>query len=225
MVVGIGATFIATEPARADATIDTQLEQRPLGSFRGVRDAIVGPFVVFFQTHGWLALLMLAAICLYRLPDFIMGPMANPLYHDIGLSKDYVGGVRGTIGLVASFAGIAAAGAFVIRFGTMRALVLGGIMQAIAVGAFAALATSAPTPRHTRRAALIVFAVSMALTSGSCCSARRSRARGAGLWASSLPILSSLPSAILPGCAFWQGGRPHHSAAPSRILSGCCCCR
>ena len=61
---------------------------------RGVFDAIVGPFVVFFRTHGWLALLMLVAICLYRLPDFIMGPMANPLYHDIGLSKDYVGGVR-----------------------------------------------------------------------------------------------------------------------------------
>jgi MFS transporter, PAT family, beta-lactamase induction signal transducer AmpG len=145
MVVGIGATFVATEPARADATTEAQLQQTPLGSFRGVGDAIVGPFVVFFRNHGWLALLMLVAICLYRLPDFIMGPMANPLYHDIGLSKDYVGGVRLTIGLVASFAGIAAAGAFVIRFGTMRALILGGIMQAIAVAAFAALATSAPS--------------------------------------------------------------------------------
>lgn len=145
MVVGIAATFTASEPARADATVDAQLRQTPLGSFRGIRDAIVGPFVVFFRTHGWLALLMLIAICLYRLPDFMMGPMANPLYHDIGLSKDYVGGVRLTVGLVASFAGIAAAGAFVIRFGTMRALILGGIMQAIAVAAFAALATSAPS--------------------------------------------------------------------------------
>jgi PAT family beta-lactamase induction signal transducer AmpG len=145
MVVGIAATFIATEPSRADAAVDAQLRQRPLGSFRGIRDAIVGPFVVFFRTHGWLALLMLLAICLYRLPDFIMGPMANPLYHDIGLSKDYVGGVRLTIGLVASFAGIAAGGAFVIRFGTMRALILGGVMQAIAVAAFAALAQPQPS--------------------------------------------------------------------------------
>ena len=42
-----------------------------------------------------LALLMLAAISLYRLPDFVMGPMANPFYHDIGLTKDLVGAVRG----------------------------------------------------------------------------------------------------------------------------------
>jgi MFS transporter, PAT family, beta-lactamase induction signal transducer AmpG len=145
MAVGIAATFFATEPARADAAVEAQLHQRPLGSFRGVRDAIVGPFVVFFRTHGWLALLMLVTICLYRLPDFIMGPMANPLYHDIGLSKDYVGTVRLTIGLVASFAGIAAAGAFVIRFGTMRALIVGGVMQAIAIAAFAALAAKGPS--------------------------------------------------------------------------------
>jgi len=70
----------------------------------------VGPFIAFFRAHGWLALVMLAAISLYRLPDFIMGPMANPYYHDIGLSKQTVGAVRGSIGLIATFAGIAAGG-------------------------------------------------------------------------------------------------------------------
>src|SRR5262249_18456246 len=96
MAVGLAATFFAPEPTRADAITDTQLRQAPLATARGVYDAIVGPFIVFFRTHGWLAFVMLAAICLYRLPDFLMGPMANPLYHDIGLSKDYVGAVRGT---------------------------------------------------------------------------------------------------------------------------------
>ena len=43
---------------------------------------------------------MLAMISLYRLPEFVMGPMANPYYHDLGLSKDAVGAVRGSIGLV-----------------------------------------------------------------------------------------------------------------------------
>src|SRR2546426_6996658 len=32
---------------------------------------ILGPFIAFFRAHGWLALVMLAAISLYRLPDFI----------------------------------------------------------------------------------------------------------------------------------------------------------
>ena len=74
----------------------------PLSSARGLYDAIAGPFIMFFKTHGVLALLMLAAISLYRLPDFVMGPMANPFYHDIGFSKDLVGAVRASIGLIAS---------------------------------------------------------------------------------------------------------------------------
>src|SRR5258708_12671062 len=83
---------------------------------------------------------MLAAISLYRLPDFIMGPMANPYYHDIGLSKQTVGAVRGSIGLIATFAGIAAGGFCSLKLGYMRTLVIGGIVQAAATAAFAALA-------------------------------------------------------------------------------------
>ena len=46
---------------------------------------------------------MLAMISFYRLPEFMMGPMANPFYHDLGLSKDVVGAVRASIGLAASW--------------------------------------------------------------------------------------------------------------------------
>ena len=88
MIVGIVATFFAKEPQRADAVIDEKEREAPLWTARGFFDAVVGPFIAFFRTHGWLALLMLAAISLYRLPDFVMGPMANPFYHDIGISKD-----------------------------------------------------------------------------------------------------------------------------------------
>jgi PAT family beta-lactamase induction signal transducer AmpG len=140
MVIGLAATFFAAEPVNADAAIEARSEAAPLGSVRGLYDAIIGPFTAFFRAHGWLAFLMLAAISLYRLPDFLMGPMANPLYHDIGLSKDLVGSVRGTIGLVASFAGIAAGGFWALRFGFMSALIVGGILQALAVASFALLA-------------------------------------------------------------------------------------
>jgi PAT family beta-lactamase induction signal transducer AmpG len=139
MAVGIVATLLAKEPKRADAALNERREA-PLWTPRGFFDAVVGPFTAFFRAHGWLALVMLAAISLYRLPDFIMGPMANPYYHDIGLSKQTVGAVRGSIGLVATFAGIAAGGFCSLKFGYMRALIIGGIVQAAAIAAYASLA-------------------------------------------------------------------------------------
>ncbi|HEY6579043.1 MAG TPA: MFS transporter [Rhizomicrobium sp.] len=144
MIVGIGATLVAREPARADEVIVLKNMQSPLWSARGLADAVWGPFRVFFRSYGWLAVLMLAAISLYRLPDFVMGPMANPFYHDIGLSKDYVGVVRGTVGVAAALLGIAAGGACALRFGYMRALVFGGVLQALAIAAFASLAHRNP---------------------------------------------------------------------------------
>jgi PAT family beta-lactamase induction signal transducer AmpG len=144
MGIGMCATLLAAEPRRADAVMDAKAQIAPLWSVRGVGDAIAGPFIAFFKSQGAFAVLMLLAISLYRLPDFVMGPMANPLYHDIGLSKDLVGAVRGSIGLIASFAGIAAGGFWAYRFGYMSALIVGGILQAFAVAAFALLAIMGP---------------------------------------------------------------------------------
>ena len=64
-----------------------------LWTARGLFDAILGPFIAFFRVHGKFALLMLLAISLYRMPDFMLGPMANPFYKDIGLTKEMVGEV------------------------------------------------------------------------------------------------------------------------------------
>jgi PAT family beta-lactamase induction signal transducer AmpG len=144
MLVGVAATLAAPESATADAVIAEKNRERPLGSAKGLADAIAGPFIVFFRSYGWIALPMLIAISLYRLPDFLMGPMANPFYHDIGLSKTYVGEVRGTIGVAAALLGIAAGGACALRFGYVRALIAGGVLQALAVAAFASLARQNP---------------------------------------------------------------------------------
>jgi len=137
MAIGMIATWFAKEPERASVVLD---EKREAPLWRRFFDAVVGPFIAFFRTHGWLALLMLAAISLYRLPDFMMGPMANPYYHDLGLTKQTVGAVRGSIGLIATFAGIAAGGFCALKLGYMRALIIGGILQAAATATFATLA-------------------------------------------------------------------------------------
>lgn len=133
MVIGLIATFVASEAAGADAALDAK---KPLWTLRGLSDAIAGPFIAFFRTHGWLALLMLAAIALYRLPDFFMGPMCNPYYHDLGLTKTLVGEVRGSVGIISSLLGIAAGGFITLKFGNMRALVIGGVLQALSIAAF-----------------------------------------------------------------------------------------
>ncbi len=128
-LMGVGlltALFLAREP-RASQAPET-LAHAPLWTVSGLVDAIVGPFLSFFRTHGRWALLMLAAISLYRLPDFVMGPMNNPFYADIGLSKELVGEVRASIGLAASLLGIAAAGLSAVRFGFVPTLLAGAVL-------------------------------------------------------------------------------------------------
>jgi PAT family beta-lactamase induction signal transducer AmpG len=98
---------------------------------------------------------MLAAISLYQLPVFVMGPMANPFYHDIGLTKEMVGAVRGSFGLIGIFAGIAAGGFCGLRLGYMRTLIVGGLLQAGAIAIYAVLAFAG--------ASLPVFATVMAI--------------------------------------------------------------
>jgi PAT family beta-lactamase induction signal transducer AmpG len=136
MGIGIAATWFALEPARADAVLKSKA---PLWTPRGFFDAVVGPFIDFFATHKELGLLMLAAVALYRIPEFVSGPMYNPLYHDLGLSKDTVAAVRGSIGLVASIAGIAAGGLSAVRLGFFPTLIIGAVLQPLAVASFAIL--------------------------------------------------------------------------------------
>lgn len=127
MGVGVAAVLLlAREPA---ASLSPQVrEHTPLWTLSGLWDAIAGPFIAFFKTHGKWALLMLAAISLYRLPDFVMGPMSNPFYADIGISKEFVGEIRASIGLATSLLGIAAAGVSAVRFGFIPTLLAGAIL-------------------------------------------------------------------------------------------------
>lgn len=141
MAIGIAASLVAVEPARAKAVFESASS---LWSARGLFDAISGPFVEFFRAHGRAAIVMLAAISLYRLPEYVMGPMANPFYHDLGLSKDVVGAVRGSVGLVATLAGITAGGFSAVRFGYFRTLILGVIIQNLTIASFAILAYTGP---------------------------------------------------------------------------------
>jgi len=145
MSIGLGASLVATEPLRA--TPGDVVAAPAFLHGRGAFDAIIGPFSDFFRTYGWLAILMFAMISLYRLPEYVMGPMANPFYHDLGLSKDTVGAVRGSIGLVSTMLGIAAGGVSAVRFGYFRTLTIGVVLQSLVIAAFSILSYSGPDVR------------------------------------------------------------------------------
>jgi PAT family beta-lactamase induction signal transducer AmpG len=159
MTVGVAATFAAFEPTRADEVMHAK---ETLWSPRGLFDAIAGPFVEFFSQHRAVGLLMLAAVALYRLPDFIMGPMYNPYYHDLGLPKDTVALVRGSFGLGATFLGIAVGGLSSIRLGLLPSLMLGALIEGIGTASFAVLSLHHDMPTFAAVMTLDSFAQAFA---------------------------------------------------------------
>jgi len=137
--VGIIACLCAAEPAQADAVMEEKRASAPLSSTRGIFDAIAGPFIAFFKAHGANAILMLLAISLFQLPNFVSGPMYNPMYVDMHLTKDMVGTVRGSFGLVGVFLGVAAGGYLSLRLGLMRAVMVGCLGQMSGTALYAVL--------------------------------------------------------------------------------------
>ncbi|MBI1360586.1 MAG: MFS transporter [Alphaproteobacteria bacterium] len=145
MGVGLFAALRTPEPERADRAIESKERSAPIWTPRGFADAVIGPFAEFIRAHGGFAIVMLLMIALYRLPEFVIGPVAGPFYKELGLEKDVIGGVRASFGLVASFAGIAAGGVAALRFGFKNTLIVGAILQGVGVAGYALLPSLGPS--------------------------------------------------------------------------------
>jgi PAT family beta-lactamase induction signal transducer AmpG len=140
MGVGVVATLMAREPAKADAVMREKTQDAARRPLAAAYDAVVGPLIAFFRSHGvGLAALMLGMITLYHLCDYMRGPMTNPYYHALNLSKGAIAAVRVFVGTPSSLAGIALGGFLSLRIGNLRNLILGALLQPIAVAAFALL--------------------------------------------------------------------------------------
>lgn len=145
MAVAIVAVLLAGEPSARDGTARTAASPA-IWTPRGLFDAVVGPFLAFLQTHRSAAVLMLAAISLYRLPDFVMGPMVGPFFIDLGIEKDVIAAVRLTFGLGGTLLGITTAGICALRFGFGRTLLVGAIVGPGSNLMYAALAALGLSP-------------------------------------------------------------------------------
>lgn len=140
MGLAMAATLFAREPVdRRD--LSEAIGDKPMWTPRGLFDAVVGPFIAFFKTHGTLALLMLAAISLYRLPDFVMGPMTGPFYLELGLTLEAIAAMRLSAGLIGTILGIASAGLFALRFGFGPTLLVGAFVGPMSNLGYTLLAT------------------------------------------------------------------------------------
>ncbi len=147
MAVGICATLAAKEPARGDAAMDLRAKVRGAFSPMRVVDAVAGPVIAFFRTFGPAAVLILLTVTAYHLCDYLRGPVINPFYVQMHISKDLVGAMRLSVGTLFSMLGVAAGGLFAARFGHMPALIVGAVLQPIAVAAFAVLVITGPDAR------------------------------------------------------------------------------
>jgi len=146
ILVGVLGALYAREPERADAAIDDRVGAAARHPVRGAYDTVVEPFVTFFRAHGWAAILMLAVITLYHLCDYLRGPILNPYYVDLHIPKSEVMTVRTSIGLASSMIGTIVGGLLALRIGVWRTLILGGVLQPIAIAAFALLTYWGPSP-------------------------------------------------------------------------------
>ena len=129
MGVGLMATLFAIEPAKADRVMAQLEKEEPLWTPRGFAGAVIGPFAAFFKTYGAQAVVLLLAITMFQLPNFVSGPMYSPMYVDVGLTKTTVGAIRGSVGIVGVYLGVAVGGYLPMRFGLTPALIAGGLAQ------------------------------------------------------------------------------------------------
>jgi PAT family beta-lactamase induction signal transducer AmpG len=121
IVVGIVTTFYADEPQTDRPTISS--------AEAWLKQAVVRPFAEFLAYRGWGVILLFAL--LYKYGDALGGSMARPFYVALGFTGPEIFGVTKSFGAAATILGGLAGGIVVARYGLFKALLIGGILQAI----------------------------------------------------------------------------------------------
>ncbi|MFI5011933.1 MAG: AmpG family muropeptide MFS transporter [Hyphomicrobiales bacterium] len=139
MAVGVTACLLAPRQARDKAPLTATAAP---GRRSALGSSFVEPLADLVRRNGRMLILILALVALYRLPDFVSGVMANPLYIDLGFSKSDIATVSKIYGVWVGMAGAFAGGLAVSRLGLMPALLCGGIAASLSHLTLAWLAAS-----------------------------------------------------------------------------------
>ncbi|MBP2226863.1 PAT family beta-lactamase induction signal transducer AmpG [Azospirillum agricola] len=100
--------------------------------------AVVAPFAQFMGRQGWIVIL--GFIASYKLGEVLAGVMSAPFYVDLGFTKSEIATVTKLFGLWATIAGGLLGGLLVGRVGTLRGLMIGGVLQMVSNLGYVALA-------------------------------------------------------------------------------------
>jgi MFS transporter, PAT family, beta-lactamase induction signal transducer AmpG len=185
-LVGIGGCLLSP---RLDKPRDV-----PRG---GVSFAVsfVEPLRDLLSRYGVVLIAILALVAIYRLPDFVSGVMANPLYIDLGFTKSDIATVSKLYGVWIGIAGAFGGGVAVARLGLIPTLILGGVAASSSHLSLALLASKgASLPLLTLAVSVESFASGFA---GAALIAYMSSLVSPGFAATQYALLSSLYA--LPG--------------------------
>lgn len=133
VAAGLTIVALATYPLRGWTS-------RPSAYFAGT---LKEPLEDFFKRYKNSAALILAMICIYRIADFVLNLM-SAFYVDVGFSLDEIAAARKLFGVLMSMLGIGLGGWMVARFGLMRSLIVGAVLQPLSNIAFSALIFTGP---------------------------------------------------------------------------------
>ncbi len=92
--------------------------------------AIVEPVADLFQRKRMMLIPILALVACYRLPDFMAGIMANPLYIDLGFSKADIASISKLYGVWIGIVGAFGGGLALTRLGLWWTLLIGASLAA-----------------------------------------------------------------------------------------------
>lgn len=130
MAIGITTVLLSREPeARAAPTVTSTGARGLEAAWVWIREAIFEPFADFLRRPGWV--LVLAFVLFYKYGDYLINVMSNPFYLDLGFTKTEIAAISKVWGLIATLTGVFLGGLLVAKAGLLRALLIGGVLQAL----------------------------------------------------------------------------------------------
>lgn len=141
MLVGLVAALFA--PAY-DRRVEAAADAAPALRVWSGRRALVEPLTELHGRFGPALYAILLLVALYRLPDFLSGVMASPLYRTAGFDLREIATVTKLYGVWVGIAGGFAGGWALARLGLFPTLLLGAFLAASSHLAFAWLSAGAP---------------------------------------------------------------------------------
>lgn len=124
--VGLVTILVVREPAEQPRKVENA-PSADQPSRPWLREVLVEPFADFARRPAWVVIMIF--VLLYRFPDSFVAAMSNVFYIDLGFSNAEIATVSKTFGLVATLIGVFIGGLIVVRLGTMRGLLVCGIVQ------------------------------------------------------------------------------------------------